>query len=74
MNDCQMEIPNGMQILDHSGVGLHIQTRRFLWCPRYLPVIDTHGLWDGRRYSFRWLCWATMRGYEQSGFYAFVKD
>lgn len=69
----QMQIPAGLQVFHPSGVGLEIQSRRFLWVPRYLPVIDSNCLWDGKTYRFRWLCWATMRGYIKSGFFAFVR-
>jgi hypothetical protein len=41
---------------------LVVESRRFAWLPRFLPVIDQHSRWDGKTYHFVWLRWARFVG------------
>lgn len=76
MRDAQQaqrqEVP-GMVPWDFAAGEMQIESRRFVWLPRYLPVVDRHGRWDGKTARWLWLRFATLRG-TRFGWEAVVDD
>jgi hypothetical protein len=60
--DAQIQLKPGYTNWEYTAGEQVVESRRFAWSLRQLPVVDRHNRWDDKTYRYIWLRWATFRG------------